>query len=222
MLQNAPVLLHMTVAGGGRHGGSAAFRSIRARLAVPSVEWSTDSHGKWRVFVALPSVNIVPCVEKITKDQVHLPAHFISPLTNIMPAPLFRVLMGSIEKRSFPLLRGMRNRQVNKKRKSPNENSTVTIIISSLELYWLPCLPRGLTWPFNSLLMEGFAKFKFSHTMSPWTLRVSCVQCWVFPLSPTRKQFSDGDESHFFWGSQFPWFWNEFWPDNLPIIWSSF
>lgn len=97
-----------------------------------------------------------------------------------MPAPLFRILLGSIEKQSFPLLRGVRNRQVNKKRKSPNENFTVTIIISSLELYWLPCLPGGLTWPFNSLLMEGFAKFKFSHIMSPWTLRVSCVQCRCF------------------------------------------
>lgn len=45
----------------------------------------------------------------------------------------------------------MRNLPVNEKLKSPNENFTITIMVSSLELHWLPWTPGGLNLPFNSV-----------------------------------------------------------------------
>ena len=91
---------------------------------------------------------------------------------------LFRILMGSIKKWSLYSLR-MRNLPVNTKLKSSNENLTITIIISSLELHGLPWAPGELTSLFNLMFVEGSVQFRVSHTVCHWSLRSSFVQCWV-------------------------------------------
>lgn len=121
----------------------------------------------------------------------------------------------------------MRNLPVNKKLKSSNENVTITMIMWSLELHWLPWSPGGLTSLFNCLFEEGSVEFRVSHTTYHWPLRTPDVQCWVCSdrtltwgfLSFLPESTSDGDASHFLLGSLFPWFSDEkAWLDNLPII----
>lgn len=53
-----------------------------------------------QVSVALLNVKMTPHTEKITRDEVLLSTHFMSPLKT-MPTLLFRIVMGSVKKWSL-------------------------------------------------------------------------------------------------------------------------
>lgn len=151
---------HFTSSRGGEATASAqlAFCQVRVMLRV----------SQWIKSVCSPTiVNITPCIDNFTKDWPHLPACFMSPLTKTMSTLFCSVYSQTPWNGVYTLLRRMRNLLVhNKKLKFSNENGRITIITWSLELYWLPWTPDGLTLLFN-FVFRGLCQVQgFSHHFS--------------------------------------------------------